>query len=292
MHSSLVAAALLCATEHGAACALKDGVSRSVLRILDGETLLIDGGAEVRLIGALAPRAADAAAPAEDVPADGWPLAGKAKSSLEDLVQGRSIELGFAERRSDRYGRLLAHVFVRDGGEQKWVQGEMLRRGLARAYGLEGSTACLAELIAHERVARETATGLWAEAAYVVRGAEDVDTLMMLRGTFQVVEGKVRAVSDVRGTTYINFGEDFRQDFTVMLQTRARRTLVTAGLDTKALDQRRIRVRGWIERRGGPLIAIHHASEIEVLADVAEPPEMPDPPQRRARSRRPRASSE
>ena len=267
-------------------CALKDGVVRTVVRVLDGDTIVVDGSVEVRLIGALAPRPADAGATLEDI-ADGiWPLAAKAKGSLEELVQGRPVELGFAERRSDRYGRLLAHVFVRQAGAAVWVQGELLRRGLARAYGLDASAACLAELVAHERVAREAAIGLWAEPVYAVRGADEVDVLLGLRGTLQVVEGTVRGVGDVRGTMYLNFGEDYRQDFTVVVQGRARRAIETGGLKLKDLEGQRIRVRGWIERRGGPMIEIHHPAEVEVLAEVPDVSRPAEPPARRTRSRR------
>ena len=297
-------AVLLCigaahAAEPTADCSLKDGVAHNVVRVLDGETLVLDGGIEVRLIGALAPRVEDAAAQAGDVVDDaaggGWPAAQHAKAALEGLVLGRSIELGFGERRSDRYGRLLAHAFTRAqaGADAVWVQGWMLERGLARAYSLDGQSSCIAELIAHERIAREAATGLWSQAAYAVRGAEDVDGLLALRGTFQVVEGKVHAVADARGTTFLNFGEDFRQDFTILIKSKARRAMTVAGLEPKNLADHRVRVRGWIERRGGPLIEIHHPREIEVLADVAEPVEAPTSPSpRRSRSRRSRMAPE
>ena len=49
-------------------CVSKNGELHSVVRVLDGETLVIDGGGEVRLIGALAPRAWDAASEGTDTP--------------------------------------------------------------------------------------------------------------------------------------------------------------------------------------------------------------------------------
>ena len=231
--------------------------------MVDGETLLLDGGSEARLVGALAPRAYDAAGAFLD-----WPLADRARAELERLVQGRSVRVAFAGRRTDRYGRLLVHAFVADpegGAERRWVQGEMLRTGMARAYGLDGNALCLAELIAHEAIARDAAAGLWAEAAYAVRAAEDVRTLLRLAGTFQVVEGTVVRVSDVRGTIYVNFGEDWRQDFTVVMRGQARRTMAATGLAPDSLSGRKVRVRGWVERRGGPLIEVHHTATIEVL---------------------------
>ena len=269
------------------ACDLKDAETRTVIRILDGDTLLLDGGVEARLIGALAPRSWDAGSEGE-----AWPLADLAKAELERMVAGRSVELAFAGRRVDRYGRLLAQVFVHQGGRETaaptWVQGEMLKRGLARAYSLDGSALCLGELLIHERMAFEATIGVWALAAYAVRGAQEVDDLLQRRGTFQIVEGRVRAVSDVRGTTFVNFGEDVRQDFTVSMRSAVRRKMGVLDADPQQWPGRTVRVRGWIERRGGPLIEIHDLAQIQVSendpvggATQIDPGARPEPSRRR-----------
>ena len=250
-------------------CNLPDGEMRSVVRVLDGDTLVVDGAVEVRLIGALAPRAWDAATDGED-----WPLTATARSALEGLVLAHSIELKFAGRRIDRYGRLLAQVFVHgpasSNSSPDWVQGAMVRRGLARVYSLEGSSSCLPELLAHERIARDATAGLWALPAYAVRAADDVEHLLQLRGTFQIVEGRVRAVSQLRTATYINFGEDVRQDFTVSIRAQARRQIPASSIDPQQWIGRIVRVRGWIERRGGPLIEIPHPGAVEALTEAGE----------------------
>ena len=269
-------------------CELENGEARSVVRVIDGETLVVDGGTEVRLIGALAPRAFDSASSA-----DHWPLAEEARATLEKLVAGKAVSLVVAGRRVDRYGRLLAQALViasRAGQATLWVQGEMLKRGLARAYALDGSTRCLAELIAHENVAREKVEGLWAEPAYAVRSAEDTAALMRLAGTFQVVEGRALRVGPVRGSLYVNFGENWRQDFTLLIRERAVRAAATAGLDPDSLTGRRIRVRGWVERRGGPLIEVVHPAVIEVLVDAAGEQDSAPATSSRRRARRRQAA--
>lgn len=263
-----------------ATCELEGGEDRTVTRVVDGETLLLDGGSEVRLIGALAPRGFDSAGGTGD-----WPLEGRAREALDRLVASRGVRLAFAGRRTDRYGRLLAHVFSGAEGGRAWVQGEMLKLGLARAYALDGSAHCLAELIAHEAVARDARTGIWAETAYAVRSADDTAGLLRHAGTFQLVEGKVLGVSDVRGTAYINFGEDWRQDFTVVVRTAGRRSGAGSqpGLVTDALVGRTIRVRGWIERKGGPMVEVYHVAAIEPVA--VEEAATADPPAGSARRR-------
>lgn len=269
-------------------CKLENGEARSTTRVIDGETLQVDGGTEVRLIGALSPRGFDAASPA-----GGWPLAEEARATLERLVAGHAVSLVVVGRRMDRYGRLLAQVLVNAKGERQaplWVQGEMLERGLARAYALEGSTLCLNEMIARESIARQAARGLWAEPVYAVRGAEDTSALLRFAGTFQLVEGKALRVGPARGSLYVNFGEDWRQDFTVLIRERAVRAAAGSGLDPMSLTGRRIRVRGWLERRGGPLIEAVHPAAIEVLPDVAEAEAATSlPPSRRRARRKPAA---
>lgn len=264
-------------------CALDDAEDRTVVRVIDGETLMLEGGSELKLVGALAPRAFDAAGEAS-----AWPLADQARLTLERIASGRGIRVAYSGRRLDRYGRLLGHAFL-GGADGAWLQGEMLKRGLARAYALEGSTACLAELIAHEAVAREAAIGLWSEPVYAVRSSDDTRGLLRLAGTYQIVEGRVTAVSDVRGSLFVNFGEDWRQDFTAVLRAAPRRQ--GKGPEHAALAElkgQRIRVRGWIERRGGPMVELPHVAAVEVLASTPDEPSAKpaSDSRRRARVRR------
>jgi micrococcal nuclease len=258
--ASALGASLVLAGTHAASadCVLTPGPTRAVARVLDGETLALDDGTEVRLIGALSPRPLEAAA---DV--SFWPPEREAIAELARLVLGRSIELAFVGRRTDRYGRLLAHAFVRSDTERIWVQAHMLRAGHARAYSVPGSAGCMDELLAHERIAREARKGLWDHAAYQIRPAERTRELLRWRSSFQIVEGRVLRVASVRGQVFLNFGEDWRDDFTASM----RRRLQSSNLDFNALEGRRVRVRGWIERRAGPAIDIHHHSQIEIIED-------------------------
>jgi hypothetical protein len=91
--------------------------------------------------------------------------------------------------------------------------------------------------------------------------------LLRYRSTYQLVEGKVRDAAEVRGRIYLNFGENWREDFTITVQPTNKRVFDEAGMKLTDLKGRRVRVRGWIERRGGPLIEIYHPSQLEVLPE-------------------------
>ena len=70
----------------------------------------------------------------------------------------------------------------------------------------------------------------------------------------------------VRGRAYLNFGPDWRSDFTVSAASAARRLFERDGHDLIALEGRIIRVRGWIKWWNGPMIELTHPEQIEVLA--------------------------
>ena len=260
---ALASVALLCTSrafatepEEVAACAPEQGGTHRVAAVLDGETLRLDDGGEVRLIGALAPRPPDRDA---------------ARRALADLVDGRSVLLRYADRKRDRYGRALAHVVTQadaagaPGSSGIWIQQSLVRAGLARAYALPGSVACLRALMAAEIAARAAKAGHWGSGAFTVRQAADVTTLSRRIGLFEIVEGEVHQAARTKDLTYINFGSDWRRDFTAAIATgpvdRA-----NALERLKALAGRTIRVRGWIERRNGPMIVLGALEEIEVLA--------------------------
>jgi micrococcal nuclease len=243
---------------------LRPGPLLTVTRIIDGETLALDDGSELRLIGALAPRAIDAGAdPAA------WPMAVAAQAELQALALGKSIELGFGGARSDRYGRQQAHAFVIDQGRRRWLQGHMLEQGLARAFVEADNRACGAELLAAEQVARLARRGLWAEGAYQVRSADLPRELSRYRGTFQVVEGQVASVMQGRGSIYLNFGDGRRGAFAVSLRRGDRALLGSYAADPALLEGKLMRVRGWLEERSGPAINLSSAGLIEVLHDPA-----------------------
>ena len=246
---------------------LEDGPLRTVTRVIDGETLALDDGTELRLIGALAPRAIDAGAQPGT-----WPMERAAADALRALVLGSSIEIRFGGERGDRYGRLQGHAFLRTPEGARWVQGHLLEQGLARAYTLGASRACAPELLAAENAARNAGQGIWAEAAYQVRSADQPAALLRHLATFQLVEGRVVHVAETRGRIYLNFAIDRRRGFSVSLKAADRDRLGAYAAAPWGLERRQVRVRGWIERRGGPVIDLSAAGELEVMTEVERLP--------------------
>lgn len=63
----------------------------------------------------------------------------------------------------------------------------------------------------------------------------------------------------------MNFGRRWSRDFTVTILKRNRQMFSAAGIVPKALEGHRIRVRGIIERRGGPIVEAAHPEQIELI---------------------------
>ena len=231
-----------------------EGAAR-VVEVIDGGMVLLDDGETVRLAGIEVPRLRPGGAAH-----DAEPLAADARQALAGLVQGRRVGLAYGSAQRDRHGRLRAHlVRIRDS---VWIQGALLAAGLARVHSLVDDRAAVAEMLIHERGARTERRGLWAAPRYRVRAAAEAGAALR---SFQLIEGRVRAAAVVRGRGYLNFGEDWREDFTVSIAPRDRRRFEAAGIAVETYEGRLVRVRGWIESFNGPMIEATHPEQIEIL---------------------------
>jgi|GEM_PF-248375 len=149
---------------------LAQGETGRVVRIIDGDALVLDTGLSVRLVGIEAPvtewRARNR---------DAEPFADEAKRMLEDMALGRQVRLIYPGVTRDRYDRALAYVRTDDNlGPQIWLNEEMVRLGGARAR-IYPDTSRLGDLmITLEADARANKIGLWALAAWAIPEASDL----------------------------------------------------------------------------------------------------------------------
>jgi hypothetical protein len=84
------------------------------------------------------------------------------------------------------------------------------------------------------------------------------------RGRFALIEGKIISVRESGGTVYLNFGRRWTRDLAVTVLKRNERVFTAAGMELKKLEGRRVRIRGWVEERGGPRIEAHGPEQIEM----------------------------
>lgn len=131
-----------------------DAMTGTVERVVDGDTVIVEvaGGRErVRLLRIDTPEAARDGDPAEC-------LADAATAALSELLPaGATVELATDVEVRDRYGRLLAHLWV-DG---TWVNGTMLEDGYADVITFPPNVAHDDEVRAAVQRARDAEAGLW-----------------------------------------------------------------------------------------------------------------------------------
>jgi len=226
-----------------------------VKSVTDGDTLVLEDGTIVRLTGIQAPKLALGRKVFKP-----WPLAVEARGALEELTQDRTLQLGFGGARADRHGRVLAHVYRQPDG--LWLQGEMLRRGLARVNTFSDTIALAADMLALEGEARAAQRGMWAHEFYAVRSPE---SLHGLQDSFQLVQGKVHTFAKISDYMFLNFGADYKTDFTVVIDRKDWPRFTAGPVDLQASPGKSLRVRGWLENWNGPMLRVTHPEQIEVL---------------------------
>ncbi|MEO8756242.1 MAG: thermonuclease family protein [Devosia sp.] len=244
-----------------AACeGLRDGPKGIVTQIVDGDTLLLDTGLVVRLIGIQAPHLALGRDGLSD-----WSKGAESKQALSEIALNKPVLLRYGGEEKDRYGRSLAQLFVTDDSGV-WVQKQMLAAGMARVYSFPDNRACLPELMAAETKARAGVLGIWTDPYYRVRRGDRPADFSALSGHYELVEGRVLKAEKSGGRVYLNFGRFYKEDFTAVLDAKAQRLFAEDKLDPLKLGGALVRVRGWVDLRDGPRIEITHPEQIEVLA--------------------------
>lgn len=226
------------------------GIAAQGGEAVDGNTLTIAGGAQLRLAGIAAPWIGEAA---ED-----------ARLALQALAAGKTLKVLPVEGGSDRHGRLPAQIFAQSGGSWRWAQGELITRGLARVDPFKDNHGCAARLLEIEATARREGRGLWQDPANAVQMAGDVAELSRRVDSFQIVEGKVLSVGSSGRHIYLNFGRHWKSDFTALLTAGKADEFRAAGHDLLGLAGKTVRVRGWLEERGGPMIELEQPMQIEL----------------------------
>lgn len=264
------------APSHIHACNLPSELSRVVTKVPSADSLLLDDGSEVVLIGAMPPVSLDQS----DANQTAWPPAEATRKHLEALVSGKAVDLAFAGRRLDRYGRQLAHVFLTQSvvlnqtHSRHWVQGDLLANGLARAYTLPGNAACLDDLITLENRARANEAGHWGSGVFQDRNAHDPRELAHYRDTFQTIEGRIDHTAKVRGQQVFDFTQSGSYRFSVWIAPPAGTSRNSSAITPESIAGKRVRVRGWIELRRNPRLTIASIRHIEILD---EPLQTSDP---------------
>jgi endonuclease YncB( thermonuclease family) len=227
-----------------AGCAFEAQGEGRVAAVIDARSFRLEDGREVRLAGI------------EPVVTD------QATSALAAIIAGQEVTLSGEDDTPDRYGRQPAFVFLVATAEL--VQARLLAQGAALASGSVTDKDCAAVLMGAEAAARQARAGTWADPA-AIKNAESTGDILAGIGRFTVVEGRVLSVRQAGATTYLNFGRNWTRGFAVTISRRMIAAFEAAGIVPKSLENKRIRVRGWVEARTGPRIEVLRVGQVEVV---------------------------
>lgn len=259
---ALVAFGLLAAPAAGADTCLSERIDERVRisQVLDGDTLALQDGRRLRLIGINTPELGRDGEPPE-------PGALAARDALRRLVFLNRNQLGLrlGREREDRYGRLLAHAFLDDGRNLTAV---MLEQGWGFALTVPPNTWQAECYHATAARARSAGRGLWRRPDFRPQPAA---ALPISTQGFRFIRGRVTHVSEGQYNKWINLQGN--------VALRIARTDLDGfrGLDWKALPGRDIEASGWIYQRRGQLrLQLRHPLMLTVLPPPGRGEDTPD----------------
>ncbi|MCX7926734.1 MAG: thermonuclease family protein [Candidatus Omnitrophica bacterium] len=137
-----------------------------VIRVVDGDTLVLENGQRLRLIGIDTPEIHESTKLYKDSQRSGKDirtikqLGQKSFAFTRQLVEGKRVRLEFDIEKTDRYGRLLAYVFLPDG---TFVNAEIIKQGYANLLTYPPNVKYVDLFRQLYKEARESKRGLWAE---------------------------------------------------------------------------------------------------------------------------------
>lgn len=239
-----------------------DGTARHFVAradaVLSGTRLRLVGGWEVVLPDLLGPDDFRGGRTAPTAAAE------RTSAALADLTLGRRLRVDLLPVGRDRMGRLRARVrpLGPDGLAGPELGEEMVGRGLLVTMPEPAADpARIAALLAREAPARRAGRGLWGRFL-MLRAAEPYDGGL---DRFEVVEGTVARVGRGGQRHYLEFGRDWREDFTAGIEDRLLNRFAEAGVPIEALEGRRVRLRGWVRYWNGAYLELREAVQVEIL---------------------------
>lgn len=248
-----------------AAAAKAPGVSWHqgvVQHVLDGDTVVLTTGEKIRFLDINTPEIFHDGRPAQ-------PLALAAARQAQQWLLNQPISFSTQGRGRDKFGRTLAHVYVQTPQGLLWVNGQLVRQGLAHVYTFADNARFAKPLLQLEDQARAEKRGLWALPQWQIQrasrccGAEYINRFTLVQGTpTSVVMGGYQSGAG----TYVNFGTNYQTDFTLFIPQKSLKYFKQAGYTSlSCLQELQVRVRGYLTPLQGTQMRITHPAQIELL---------------------------
>lgn len=202
--------------------------------VYDGDTLQLENGRKIRLIGIDTP---EVFSRKYNIPADIKQQGLQARDTLQALLKpsSRRVQLAYGQETEDRYGRTLAHVFLPDGSN---LQAELIARGHAIAFTTPPNDRMSDCYRTQEARARQQQLGIWQLPQYLIKHTQQ--TIGSLTG-FQRLQGQVTRVTQSKSRIRLLLGPQLEVNI-------YKNDWVNFSLHQLLnLQGKTVRVRGWVK---------------------------------------------
>ena len=219
-----------------------------VKRVFDGDTIELEDGRHVRLIGVNAMETGKDGKPSE-------PYADEAREALSSLLEPHTrIGMRLDEEHHDQYHRLLAHLYTSGSNS---IEAWLLENGYALVIAVPPNVWNLECYRQAEQRARMRQKGLWSESYETVTDAATLDNDAQ---GFHVIKGRVNQVNDTAKSVWLDL------EGGVALRIDRGDLHNFDGIKFKELLQRQVIARGWVHRdHDRAVIRLRHSALLEVL---------------------------
>ena len=238
------------------ACNQVDYSQVKVLDVIDGDTIRLSNGRLLRYIGLDTPevRIKDKSGNFNYQP---QPFSLEAKEFNRKLVEGKSLQVEFDIEKTDRYGRLLGYCF----SDQTFVNAKLIEQGYGVISTIPPNLKYAEVFVTAQKKAREAKKGLWGSFS-VVDHSQANQYINQIRS----VEGVVVNSYKSKKCVLLNFGKNYKNDFTVVIFNKVLSAFSRESINPVSFYiGKKIRVTGKIREYNGPEIIVNSPYEIEVL---------------------------
>lgn len=218
-----------------------------VAKVFDGDTVKLEDGRKIRLLGINAPEVRHKGQMTETGGEN-------AKCWLEEKLKNKKVRLVGDVEETDKYKRTLAHLFTED---KDHINLQLVELGLAAVNVHPPNLLYADQLTAAGRLAEQGGKGIWQTGGYPILpveqlGADGHEGWLRL-------SGKVSTIRNSRKYVYLVFSDKF--------EARIEKKWLTLFPDVNSYRGQTLEVRGWLNKnRGGWSMLLRHPSAIKITS--------------------------
>ncbi|MFH1769002.1 MAG: thermonuclease family protein [Candidatus Omnitrophota bacterium] len=226
-----------------------------VSEVIDGDTVRLSDGKLLRYIGIDTPEITRKENGRFIY--DPAPFAQEAKELNRQLVENKFATIKFDLEKNDSYGRILGYCFVED----TFVNAKLIEEGFAVLSTQPPNISHVDLFVSLEEKARRKKAGLW--GSYEVIDSDQAEKFI---NQIRTVRGRVLSTHKSKKAVYLNFGIDYRKDFTVVIFSNCWKTFEKEKVaPQKVYKNKVVEVTGRIREYNGPEIIVCLSYQIKVV---------------------------